>query len=38
MKGKTELLNEFQIFSDPSIGNVGESNSKSMQFFILENY
>jgi hypothetical protein len=37
MKGKTELLTIFKCFFDPNDGNVAERNSKSMQFFFLEN-
>jgi hypothetical protein len=40
MKGKMELLTNFKwIFKnvDPNSGNVAERNSKSMQFFFLEN-
>jgi hypothetical protein len=36
MKGKTELLTNFKFFY-PNGGNVAERNSKSMQFFFLEN-
>jgi hypothetical protein len=40
MKGKKKIANEFQMdFKnvDPNDGNVAERNSKSMQFFFLEN-
>jgi hypothetical protein len=37
MKGKTELLTNFKFFFDSNGGNVAERNSKSMQFFFLEN-
>jgi hypothetical protein len=40
MKGKTELLTNFNLFIYPNGGNVAERISKSVQFFffILENY
>jgi hypothetical protein len=37
MKEKKELLTKSNFFSDPNGGNVGGRNSKSMQFFFLEN-
>jgi hypothetical protein len=37
MKGKMELLTNFNFFPNPNGGNVVERNSKSMQFFFLEN-
>jgi hypothetical protein len=37
MKEKKELLTSFNFFSNPNGGNVAERNSKSMQFFFLEN-
>jgi hypothetical protein len=37
MKEKKGSANKFQIFSDPNGGNVVGRNSKSMQFFFLEN-
>jgi hypothetical protein len=40
MKGKTELLTNFMDLKKvhPNSGNVAKRNSKSMQFFFLENY
>jgi hypothetical protein len=35
---KNGIANEFQFFFDPNDGNVSERNSKSTQFFFLENY
>jgi hypothetical protein len=37
MKEKKGIANEFQKKFDPNGGNVAERNSKSMQFFFLEN-
>jgi hypothetical protein len=40
MKGRKKIVNEFQIdFKniDSNSGNVAKRNSKSMQFFVLEN-
>jgi hypothetical protein len=37
MKEKKGIANEFQFSFDPNGGNVAERNSKSMQFFFLEN-
>jgi hypothetical protein len=37
MKEKKGIANEFQIFLDLNDGNVARKNSKSMQFFFLEN-
>jgi hypothetical protein len=37
IKGRTELLMNFNLFFYPNGGNVAERNSKSMQFFFLEN-
>jgi hypothetical protein len=40
MKGKNGIANEFQMDLknvNPNGGNVAERNSKSMQFFFLEN-
>jgi hypothetical protein len=38
MKEKKELLTKFNFFVIPNGGNVARRNSKSMQFFFLENY
>jgi hypothetical protein len=35
---KNRIANKFQFYFDPNGGNVAERNSKSMQFFYLENY
>jgi hypothetical protein len=37
MKGKMELLTNFNFFFYPNGGNVAERISKSIQFFFLEN-
>jgi hypothetical protein len=37
MKGKTELLTNFNIFGIPMVEILLKENSKSMQFFFLEN-
>jgi hypothetical protein len=37
MKEKKELLTKFKFFFDPNGVNVAGRNSKSMQFFFLEN-
>jgi hypothetical protein len=37
MKGKKGIANKFQIFLYFNGGNVAKRNSKSMQFFFLEN-
>jgi hypothetical protein len=37
IKEKKGIANEVQIFFDPNGGNVAGRNSKSMQFFFLEN-
>jgi hypothetical protein len=37
MKEKKELLTKFSFLFDPNGGNVVGRNSKSMQFFFLEN-
>jgi hypothetical protein len=34
---KKGIANKVQFFSDPNSGNVAGRNSKSMQFFFLEN-
>jgi hypothetical protein len=37
IKGKTELLTNFNFFKILTVENVVERNAKSMQFFFLEN-